>query len=350
MSRWPLILPYDGVTPSFATPLRHAGERSTVLGRASLGAHGSLGARAVIRADGHVVTIGDDFHLGPRSTVHIAHGVFACIIGDRVHVGENACVHACTVGNDVIIGDNVVILDGAVVEDHVVFEAGATVFPGKKIASGHVYAGSPAAAVGAVTPEEVSRRRAALRARSPGEAPLAPVSRPAPGSAIDASTFVPSTASIRGRLNAAPNSSVWFSNDFDAGDAAITLGVNTNVQDNTIIRCSTAQGVTLGRDTTVGHNVFLNDCVVGDRSLIGIGSTVAVGTIVGDGVLLAAGARTEPGQVLESGWLYGRTPARKIAPLDAKKHELIAFIIGTYCEYAQSYAASERALLSGTRR
>ncbi|HZT48829.1 MAG TPA: gamma carbonic anhydrase family protein, partial [Hyphomicrobiaceae bacterium] len=76
-------------------------------------------------------------------------------------------------------------------------------------------------------------------------------------------------------------------------------------------------------------------------SLIGIGSTVAEGTVVGDGVLLAAAARTTPGQVLESGWLYAGSPARRFARLDEAKQALTALIIQQYCQYARDFNALE---------
>lgn len=146
---------------------------------------------------------------------------------------------------------------------------------------------------------------------------------------------------MRGRLVAAECASIWYSNNFDAGDAAITIGPRTNIQDNTVIRCATALGVSIGCDSTIGHNVTMHDCVIGSQSLIGIGSTVAPGTVIADRVLLAA-ARTTPGQALESGWLYAGSPARKLAPLDDAKHALTALIVLQYCQYAQDFAALER--------
>ena len=112
----------------------------------------------------------------------------------------------------------------------------------------------------------------------------------AAGSDVHASVFIASTANVRGRITAEESASVWYSNTLDAGAAAISIGARTNIQDNTIIRCTTAQGVRIGRDSAVGHNVMIHDCVIGDRTLIGIGSTVAAGTVVGDRVLLAAAA------------------------------------------------------------
>ena len=342
----PLILAYDGIVPRFATPLLHAGIGSAVLGRATVGRNAWIGALAVIRADGHDVKVGDDFHLGARSTLHIAQDLFPCIVGDRVSVGENSCVHACTVGNDVVIGDNVVILDGAIVDDVVVFESNSTAFPGKRIAGGQVYAGSPAKPVRPVTLEEITQLRAGIAARRANPAASnTPRHDLAKNSSIDPSVFIASTATVKGRLNMAEGTSCFFSNDFDAGPGTITIGLRTNVQDNTVIRCTTGQGVIIGRDSTVGHNVTIPDCVIGNNSRLGIGSHVSPGTVIPDHVLLAASARTAPGQVLESGFLYVGNPAKKFAPLDRGKREMIATIIEHYCHYARVYKAAERELL-----
>ncbi|MGE0849369.1 MAG: gamma carbonic anhydrase family protein [Hyphomicrobiaceae bacterium] len=343
----PHILTYAGTAPAFATPPIYAGPGAAVLGRVTVGRGVWLGERSVIRADGHFVRVGDDFHLGPRSTLHINHEIHPCIVGDRVAVGSEACVHACVVGSDVVIGDHVVILDGAVVEDNVVLEPGSTVFPNKRIPTGFVYAGSPAKPVRALAAREAADQRARLGgAQSAGQAAGGAPAAVVVGSEVHSSVFIASTASVRGRLIAAGSSSIWFSNDFDAGSAAIRIGANTNIQDNTTIRCTTPQGVTIGANSTVGHNVTIGDCTIGEKTLIGIGSTVAGGTVVGDRVLLAAAARTTPGQVLESGWMYVGSPARKFAPLDDAKQALTALIVLQYCQYAKDFAALERGALA----
>jgi carbonic anhydrase/acetyltransferase-like protein (isoleucine patch superfamily) len=342
----PFILSYTKIAPVFAGPPVHAGTGSAVLGRATLGRNAWLGDLSVIRADGHFVRAGDDLHVGARSTLHINHGIFPCIVGDRVTVGENACVHACTVGSDVAIDDGTVILDNAVVEDNVAFEAGSTVYPNKRVPTGFLYAGSPAKPVRPISPADVVELRRTIIERS-REPQLAPRRAIAAGSDVHPSVFIAGTASVRGRLVAAEGSSIWYSNDFDAGAATIAIGPRTDVQDNTVIRCTTTQGVTLGRASVVGHNVTIHDCVIGDECLIGIGSTVAQGTVVGDRVLLAAAARTEPGQVLESDWLYAGSPARKLARLDEGKLAMTRLIAGQYCEYAQEFIALERAASGG---
>ena len=256
------ILPYRGHPAQHRRPPPiHAGAGSVVLGRVTLGRNAWLGALSVIRADGHFVRVGDDFHLGARSTVHINHEILPCIVGDRVAVGRNACVHACTVGSDVVIGDDVVILDGAVVEDNVVLEPGSTVFPNKRVPGGFLYAGSPAKPVRALGAGEVAERRSTMSDEPETAEPGTRRPPAAAGSDVHASVFIASTASVDGRLVAAESASVWYSNNFDAGQPPSRSGARTNIQDNTMIRCATAQGVSIGRASTVGHNVTIHDCV-----------------------------------------------------------------------------------------
>ncbi len=335
----PFLLPYASVSPQFASPPAACGAGAAVLGRATIGANARLGASSVIRADGHFVRIGDDFSLGPRSTVHIAHDVYPTIIGDRVTVGENAVVHACTVGNDVVVGDGAVILDGSVVSDGVVIEPHAIVFPRSELAGGKLCAGMPARPFRDLHPGEIKERAAEIRSRADTVEVLKPAL--AEGD-IRAGLFVAATAKLRGRVLAAENSSIWFGCDLDADGGEILIGENSNIQDNTWIRCRPGHRFAIGPDSTIGHNVTLGDCTIGARSLIGIGSVVAEGTVIEDDVFLAAGAETTKGQVLQSGFLWGRRPAIKMATLDEAKRQLIAMTVEHYCRYARAFAAAQR--------
>ena len=277
----PHILPYAGIEPSFATSPVHAGPTRRCWDGSRWGATRGWGRSASSAPTGTSSGSATISISGSRSTLHINHEIHPCIVGDRVAVGRNACVHACTVGSDVVIGDGVVILDGAVVEDNVVLEPGSTVFPNKRVPSGFLYAGSPAKPVRALGAGEVAERRATQQSRARRE----PASYRGTGRHRQpALKFTPPYSSpARPPWPAAwwrrSSASVWYSNHLDAGEAAISIGPRTNIQDNTMIRCATAQGVSIGRASTVGHNVTINDCVIGGQTLIGIGSTVAPGTV-----------------------------------------------------------------------
>lgn len=332
----PFLLPYEGTWPHLATDPRLCGRQVSVLGRVEIGARPWFGPGAVVRADGHFVQIGDDFRLGEMSTVHIAHKIHPTIVGERVTVGGNAVVHACTVGNDCLIEDGVVILDGANVADGVLVEAGSTVFPRSTLKVGLVYSGSPARPIREIGLDEL-RQRALLAHDRIAASLFAPtVNASCTTGSLGDDVFLATTASVSGRIEAGARCSVFFGCKLDAGQAVIAIGENSNIQDNTLIDASEG-AVTIGENTTIGHNVRVRACSIGANALIGIGSNLNVGTIVEEDVLLAAGAATLPGQKLERGWVWGGRPARPIARLDDAKRATMSAIIEQYCAYGAAY-------------
>ncbi|MDP4003520.1 gamma carbonic anhydrase family protein [Methylobacterium sp. NEAU K] len=334
-----LILPYEGVLPDFASRPVWCGRGSTVIGAARIGAQAWIGDAAVIRADGQSISLGDRFWLGHRSTVHIATRTHGTQVGDRVTVGRNSVVHACTVGCDVVIEDDVVILDGAEIGDGAVIEAGSTVFPRTKLPGGYAYGGTPARANRAIGPDEVAERAERLRERMGDGSATEPGALPE----VEDSVFVARTARLRGRVSLGAGASVLFCCDLNAEVGPIVVGADTNIQDNTAIR-TRAEGVVIGRDTTIAHNVRIADCRIGARALIGIGATIAPGTLIADDVMLAAGATTDPGQMLEAGYLWGGRPARILSALDAEKRAMMIRIVEGYCRHGREYRAAQEGL------
>jgi gamma-carbonic anhydrase len=148
--------------------------------------------------------------------------------------------------------------------------------------------------------------------------------------------FIAETATLRGKVALAENVGVWFGCALYGNALGISVGDRTNIQDNTTVR-SIDRSVEIGEEATIGHNVTMSDCIVMSRSLVGMGATVSPGTIIHEDVLLAAGAATQAGQVLESGWLYGGSPARKLSRLDDEKRAIITSTWPVYMEYARHF-------------
>lgn len=341
----PLILPYEGVQPTLLGPLAHAEPGSALLGRVTLGPGAVLRAYATLRADGHVIHAGAELFMGRNATVHISHAVYGTAIGARVSVGRNAVVHACTVGDDCVVQEDAAILDGASVGAGSVVAAGSVVFSRAVLPPGHWCAGSPALPVRPIGADELRAAHAAVRAAvappPPAEAPVAVAPQ------AHASAYVAATARCSAPLQLAADASLWFGCVVQAQDAVapgpgVYLAEGCNVQDNSVL-CTGPAGLQIGADCTVGHNVRLHDGRIGAQVLIGMGSVLAPGTVVQDHVLLAAGSTTTPGQVLESGWLWGGRTARAIARLDERKLDLLRRSAITYREYARGFASAQAA-------
>lgn len=122
---------------------------AVVIGDVTLGDDCSVWPCAVLRGDMHQIRIGARTSIQDNAVLHITHASdfnpdgWPLTIGDDVTIGHSACLHGCTVGSRVLVGIGAIVLDGAVVEDDVVIGAGALVPPGKRLASGFLYVGSP---------------------------------------------------------------------------------------------------------------------------------------------------------------------------------------------------------------
>jgi carbonic anhydrase/acetyltransferase-like protein (isoleucine patch superfamily) len=121
-----------------------------VLGQATLGDDVSVWPNAVVRGDMHWIEVGPRTSIQDGCVLHITHAGpynpqgWPLRIGAEVTIGHNATLHGCRLGDRILVGMGATVMDGAEVEDEVVIGAGALVTPGKRLASGYLYAGSPA--------------------------------------------------------------------------------------------------------------------------------------------------------------------------------------------------------------
>lgn len=241
-----------------------------------------------------------------------------------------------------MIEGDVAILDAALIGADTIVTAGSIVFPRTVLPPGFVCSGTPAVPIRALGRGELDAARDRLRSTLAGSGPRVLGPGPAHDDEMGEGAYVAETAQVAGAVHIAPQASVWFGCNIDAVAHPVEIGRGANIQDNTVVRALGA-AVSIGADTTIGHNVMLQDCRVGADVLIGMSSRLASGTVVADDVFLAAGATTEVGQVLHSGWLWGGRPARALAPLDARKRALITQAASTYRDYAVAFAAAQAA-------
>lgn len=117
-------------------------ERASVIGRVILGSSSSVWPGAVVRGDQDLITIGAESNIQDGAVLHADAGV-PCTVGARVSVGHLACVHGCTVEDEVIIGIGAVVLNGAVIGRGSIVGAGAVVLEGVEIAPGSLVLGVP---------------------------------------------------------------------------------------------------------------------------------------------------------------------------------------------------------------
>ncbi len=154
------IRDFSGISP-IVSPSAYVDAAALVVGSVTLGDDVSIWPMTVLRGDVNVITIGAGTNVQDGSVLHVTHehpdipGGFALRIGENVTIGHRVVLHGCSVGDYCLIGMGATVMDGAVLESKVLLGAGSLVPPGKTLTSGHLWLGSPARKVRALTQKEL---------------------------------------------------------------------------------------------------------------------------------------------------------------------------------------------------
>ena len=117
----------------------------------------------------------------------------------------------------------------------------------------------------------------------------------------EGAAFVAPSATVQGDVVLKPGSTVWYGAVLRGDDGTLTVGKNSNVQDNAVLHCDIGGCVTLGENVTVGHCALVHGCTVGDGSLIGMHATLLNHCVVGKNCIIGAGALVPEGMVIRGG-------------------------------------------------
>jgi carbonic anhydrase/acetyltransferase-like protein (isoleucine patch superfamily) len=134
--------------------------------------------------------------------------------------------------------------------------------------------------------------------------------------------WIAPTAAVIGNVILQKNASVWWGAVLRGDNEPITIGENSNVQDNSVLHTDMGSPLIIGANVTVGHLVMLHGCTVGDGALIGIGAVVLNGAKIGKNCLVGAGALVTEGKEFPDGSMILGSPAkvvRELAPEQAAR-------------------------------
>jgi carbonic anhydrase/acetyltransferase-like protein (isoleucine patch superfamily) len=141
-----------------------------------------------------------------------------------------------------------------------------------------------------------------------------------------------------------PGASVWFGAVLRGDNEPITVGENTNIQENSVLHTDMGEPLTLGRGVTVGHMAMLHGCTVGDHSLIGIGAVVLGRARIGKNCLIGAGALVTEGNEIPDGSLVVGSPARVIRQLEPGQIAALEASAEHYVQNWRRFARDLRAI------
>lgn len=161
---------------------------------------------------------------------------------------------------------------------------------------------------------------------------------------VHPSAFVADTARVIGRVTLAEDSSVWYGAVLRGDTDPITVGRGSNIQDGSVLHADIGVPLTIGGYVTVGHQVMLHGCTIGDESLIGIGAIVLNGARIGRHCLVGAGALVTEGKVFPDGSLILGSPAKVARSLTPQEIEGLRQSAQHYIENARRFRQGLRLL------
>ena len=85
----------------------------------------------------------------------------------------------------------------------------------------------------------------------------------------EGAVFVAPNATVLGDVVLGPGSSIWYGAVLRGDDGTLTLGENTNVQDNAVLHCDPGGAVTLGKNCIIGAGALVPEGkIIPDDSLV----------------------------------------------------------------------------------
>ena len=163
---------------------------------------------------------------------------------------------------------------------------------------------------------------------------------------IDPSAYVDAAALVIGDVTLGADSSLWPFSVLRGDVNRIRIGARSNIQDHSVLHVShpgphRPQGNDLwvGDEVTVGHRVILHGCRIENCCLIGMGAIVMDGAVLRTHTLLGAGSLVPPDKILEGGYLWLGTPARKVRELTAAELDGLAYSAQHYVELKNRHLA-----------
>ena len=154
----------------------------------------------------------------------------------------------------------------------------------------------------------------------------------------EGAVFVAPNATVLGDVVLGPGSSVWYGAVLRGDDGTLTLGENTNVQDNATIHTMSDAPTIIGDHVTIGHNAVVHCSKVGSNCLIGMGSVLIGYSEIGDNCVIGADTFIAQHKKIPSGCLVYGNPAKIIRELREDELEALKASTENYYRLGQIYA------------
>jgi carbonic anhydrase/acetyltransferase-like protein (isoleucine patch superfamily) len=155
---------------------------------------------------------------------------------------------------------------------------------------------------------------------------------------LEQGAWVADSAQVIGNVHLEENASVWFGAVLRGDTDHLHIGKNSNIQDGSVLHADEGCPLHLGENVTVGHQVMLHGCTVGDGSLIGIQSVILNRAKIGKNSIVGAGSVVTEGKEFPDNALILGAPAKVVKIMDEATAERLKHSAEHYVENSRRFA------------
>jgi carbonic anhydrase/acetyltransferase-like protein (isoleucine patch superfamily) len=150
--------------------------------------------------------------------------------------------------------------------------------------------------------------------------------------------WVAESAEVIGEVTLGENASVWCGAVVRGDCEKIVIGRNTNIQDLSVLHADIGIPVVLGDNVTIGHQVMLHGCTIGDGAVVGIQAVILNGAKIGKNCIVGAGSVVTENKEFPDNTLIVGSPARVVRTLDPAQVEKMSHLAEHYVGNAKLFA------------
>ena len=153
--------------------------------------------------------------------------------------------------------------------------------------------------------------------------------------------FIAHNATVIGSVVLGNDCSVWFNTVIRGDNHPILIAERSNIQDSSVLHTDEGVPLTIGSNVTVGHQVMLHGCTIGDGSLIGIKAVILNHATIGKNCLVGANTLITEGKQIPDRSLVLGSPGKVVRQLS---DEEISFLLWNAEHYVHNFKRYQRDL------
>jgi len=144
-------------------------------------------------------------------------------------------------------------------------------------------------------------------------------------------------AQVIGDVELGEDVSIWHGAVVRGDTDSITIGDNSNIQDNCVVHCTKGFPVVVKRNVSVGHGAVIHGCTLEDNVLIGMNATVLNGAHIGKNSIVGAGAVVSEGKEFPERSLILGVPGKLVRELTDEQVQHIQDNADNYVKLSKQY-------------